>query len=254
MMEQPGQLMDAYLDDLLDDAQREHFKRRLESDQRSRAEVECQQRIDGALDRLFAPSRAGELASRIAAVAATERRRVIRMPAGVSRWRRFAVAAVLVMGVVGLYRIWTFVKPRPVIDHYAPQPWRSLEKVYRDTVAGGFKPNWVCKNDREFKSAFQRRLGQALLLLPPPPGVAWAGLDYCNSITPQTMFLLTWVRGREVVVFADRNEFDKGQSLPLDSGLHLFRRQLGKLVLYECTPFDHPSVIEEFYIPDRVGP
>ena len=158
------------------------------------------------------------------------------------------------MGVFGLYRIWSFVQPRPVIDQYAPQPWRSLEKVYHDTVAGGFKPNWVCKNDREFKAAFQRRLGQALLLPPPPPGVAWAGLDYSNSITPQTMFLLTWVRGKEVIVFADRNEFDKGQSLPPESGLHLFRRQVGKLVLYECTPYDQPSVLEEFYIPDIVGP
>jgi hypothetical protein len=103
-------------------------------------------------------------------------------------------------------------------------------------------------------TAFCRRLGQALLLLPPPPGVAWAGLDYCNSISPRTMFVLAWVKGEKVIVFADQAESDKGQTLPLESGLHLFRRHVGNLVLYECTPLDQPLVLDQFYIPDTLGP
>jgi hypothetical protein len=254
MVEQPGQLIDAYLDDLLDETERAAFERRLESDARLRAEVEGQRRIDGALGRLFAPPLGDGLASRIATLAATDRRPVVRMPARVSRWRRFAIAAALVIGVVGLYRLWDFVRPSQPTGRYAPQAWRSFETVYRDTVSRGFKPNWVCKNDREFVTAFRRQLGQALLLLPPPPGVAWAGLDYCNSITPQTMFLLAWVQGEKVLVLADQAASDRGQTLPPESRLHLFRRQVGNLVLYECTPLDQPYVLDNFYIPDLWGP
>jgi hypothetical protein len=252
-------LIDAYLDDLLEETERAAFERGLESDARLRAEVEGQRRIDGALGRLFAPPVGNALASRITtlvreSILAPNRRPVVRMPARVSRWRRLAIAAALTMGVVGLYRLWDFVQPSRPRDIYAPQAWRSFEKVYRDTVAGGFKPGWVCKNDREFATAFRRRLGQALLLLPPPPGVAWAGLDYCNSITPRTMFLLAWVQGEKVLVLVDQAGSDRGQALPPESRLHLFRRQVGNLVLYECTPLDQPYVLDNFYIPDLSGP
>ena len=170
MIEQPGQLIDAYLDDLLDETQRAAFERRLESDARLRAEVERQRRIDGSLGRLFAPPVGDHVVSRITTLAAKDRR-TARMPARVSRWRRFAIAAALALGIIGVYRLWDFGFPVRPSDMYAPQPWRSFETVYRDTVARGFKPGWVCKDDREFMTAFRRQLGQALLLVPPPPGI-----------------------------------------------------------------------------------
>jgi len=58
----------------------------------------------------------------------------------------------------------------------------------------------------------------------------------------------------ETIVLADRASFNKEQALPAESGLHLFSRQVGDLVLYECTPLDQPSILDDFYLPDIAGP
>ncbi len=249
MAEHAGNLMDAYLDGLLGAGERAAFELRLLTDARLQSEVERQRGIDAALVRLFAapPERSLE-------AIVTNHRPSFRAPSRTSTLRRYAVAATLVLAVVGVYAVWQSLQPPTVVDPYAPQAWRSLETVYYDTVAGGFEPAWVCKDDREFRTAFHRRLGQPLLLLAPPPGNAWAGLDYCNSISPQTMFLLAWVKGEQILVFADQAARDKPQTVSPRSGLHLFRRVVGDLVLYECSPLAEAHVLDQFYIPDLVGP
>ena len=60
------------------------------------------------------------------------------------------------------------------------------------------------------------------------------------------------VHGQPVIVFVDRIRAEREQQqLPPNSELHLYRREVGKLVLYELSPLDRPYVLDSFYIPDK---
>ncbi len=84
------------------------------------------------------------------------------------------------------------------------------------------------------------------------------GLTYCGGLSRYTTTMLARVDGQPVMVFVDRRENDE-QIVPPDpkTGLHLFRKELGDLVLYELTPFAEPRVMEYLYpaaVPPAMSP
>ncbi len=131
--------------------------------------------------------------------------------------------------------------------------WRSLAAIYQDEITSGFEPAWVCKDDQEFSDTFFDLYRQRLLLKPLPEGVAALGLAYGNSISQRTTYLLAEAENEPIVVFIDRAERDAGQSIESDTGLHLFERRIGDLILYELSPFTEPRLLESFYDPAAIG-
>ncbi len=245
-------MLDQYLDGLLTEGDRAAFERGLSRDPALAGAIACQRRIDASLERLFVPADLDRVAAQLAtAIVASPM--PIAEPRRAVRPRTFAIAAGIALFVVVGVQVWTETGRRP-IDPYAPQPWRSLSQVYEDTVDAGFRPQWVCKDDREFETTFRRRFGQSLAMLPPPPGIAWAGIDYCNSITPATTTVLAHVYGREVLLFVDRASGDKEASVAAGSGLNLFQKRLGGLVVYEYTPHDRAYMVDLLYVPGLAGP
>ncbi len=163
---------------------------------------------------------------------------------------RLAVAAAVAGGLVGVWLIaQNLVPDRSREGVYQAQPWRAMQTVYRDLVSEGFEPLWVCKDDQEFADSFRSTYHQGLLLTEMPPGTTTLGLSYCNSLTARTTCLLARAGGEPVVVFVDRIERDQPQSAP--EGLHLHRRRIGRLVLYELSPLEEPAVLPWFFNPDR---
>lgn len=236
--------LEAYLDDLLGPTERSAFERRLERDAELRAQVDAQARVNAALRRRFhAPS----AASMLAGIERAGGRPVTAAPRAFRPVPTLAAAAALAVVVLGGWQVWQVFHERG--SDAATRPWRSMETVYRDEIREGFQVGWECKNDEEFAFTFNYKLGQPLLLTGLPAGVQSLGLDYTNTITRNTVYLLAKVNGREVLVFADRADADKGHALPPDSRLKLFRRQVGELVLYELTPLEKPAVIEHFQVP-----
>ena len=53
------------------------------------------------------------------------------------------------------------------------------------------------------------------------------------------------------MVFVDRLEANAHPAEPdRSTGLHLFRKELGPLVMYELTPLDSPQVMDYLYAAD----
>ncbi len=245
--------LDAYVDGLLTDDQRAEFERRLAADSGLRDALALQQSIDAAVRRRFTPSASDALVAHVRQAAAVNGRPgvAVRMQKPPRRRHWLAVAALLALTCVSGWQIISYLRPQPVFDPYAGQHYRTFETVYRDELADGFAPDWVCESDEIFAQTFQKQLGQPLLLAQLPPGDAMVGLAYCNSLSRRTIHMLARAGHASVLVFVDKIDFDARPTVAAESGLNLFRRELGTLVLYELTPLPAPRFLDAFYIPAR---
>ncbi len=253
-VDNPDPMLEAHLDGLLDASQHAAFQDRLAQDPAAQAAIQHQQRIDEALRRLASPGdahaawarvEAAQRAGRVTALLQLQRRR---------RAARLAMAAavVLALGGTGGLVWWTqHVESTLHERQYADQPWRTFEMVYRDEVQAGFRADWECKSEKEFAGTFWKRFGQGLLLAQLPQGVQSLGLSYCNTLSKKTVTLLALVHGEKVIVFVDRPSKYQEEGVSPASGLHLYRQELGRLILFELSPLDHPHLLELFYDPQQ---
>lgn len=257
----PPDLLDLYLDGQLDERQRREVEALLEKNPLLRRQVEAQRMIDAALVSRFAPPavvpavvpvespHGSNGAASGASTAASSSAAGWARAGGANRWMRIlqsrwsALAAMLLISIA-VWRIWTlnFQSDNPDTT-YPAQAYRPMEVVYRAEVRNGCKPQWLCRDEREFVTTFHKRLGHGIALKPLRPGIEARGLSLTNTITPESVYLLSKVDGQVVLVFADRLEKDRPQKLP-DPSLHLFRKELGPVVLYEVSPYSKPSLLD----------
>jgi hypothetical protein len=126
---------------------------------------------------------------------------------------------------------------------------------YQRKVNAGFKPSWVCKSATEFADSFRARFGQPLLLRALPGEVKASGIDYAHTLTARTLAVLMSVEEQPVLVLVDTTAGKQGSLRTTNSaGLGVFRRDIGRLVLYEVSPFDQPRVLDLFFDPDVEHP
>lgn len=250
----PDELLNAFLDGELDASQRAAFLADTQTDDALRRRMALQADIDAALRRRIIPPDVDAALERIR----TAERAGVRPGPGPRGDRRFvllvaAAAAVLVASTSAI--LWWSSAPSQELastrQSRPANPRRTLEEVYRDALASGFKCDWECKNEKEFAWTYYYSMHQGLLLAAPPDYIKVNGLAYSNSITHNTVHLLAYVRGEPVIVFGDEAAEDKGQKLCDGSPLQLFKRQVGEIVLYELTPLDKPHLLDLFYDPQK---
>lgn len=250
----PGELLDRYLDGLLTELELRAFEAELSRNPALMAQVDRQRTIDAALKREFTPPPAGTQFAPTRATAPT-----LRFPTGpkAQRWRLGIAAAVLLaLGGLWIYLQNTVYRERPQIA--------AINVVYNHLVGSGYTPEWVCKDDREFAESVDNRLGQPLLVASGLPGIEILGWAYATTadgqpkqgyggtpISENTMILMTRVDGREVLVLVDRLKADRSPEIAPESTLRIHRREVGKLVLYEISPFDQARVIGNMYNPEK---
>jgi hypothetical protein len=157
-----------------------------------------------------------------------------------------AMAASLLVGVMGVWLIWQQVKPDPTASLIVgPPPIKTAAAYYNTELARGFEPDWVCANDQEFADTFRQRLGQAMVLKEMPAGSKMLGLDYAPVLTPLTIALLATVDDQSVMVLIDRLSADNPELINADcANLQVHRRVVGSLVLYELTPLPQARVLD----------
>lgn len=254
--------LDAFLDGTLSDADRAQWMIRVREDDGVHMQMTRQETIDAALRQLFSPDAptrercvarlrthidgSGIISDQAAAVWSG---RAIMPTRGRSRRASLlALAAAVGLCAVAGWQIKEFLSPadRPYV--YAVQKWRSLDRIYHDELAGGFKPAWVCANDAEFAAVTRRQLGQAVLLAQ-VQGLSALGWSYANTLSPNTMYLLASAPEAKVLVFMQPVEGAREPVVEPESGLKLHQRIVGQVALYEVSPLDEPRVLPHFYEP-----
>ncbi len=259
----PAGWLDLYLDDLLDGAARAEFEALLARQPQLADEVRLQRRIDGELRAGLGeapPATRGAALRADSGVPLGSARTVITSQAFrafddaqssparatvLTRWRPYLLAAALVLAALGAWQYGPF---QPEVKYIEPA------ELYARLKAGGFKPEFECKDDAEFAGAVRKRLGSALAL-GARDGTQLVGWAYGNTYTgrligPDTLVLMARLDGKhDVVVLMDKASSDRRLMSPPDPSLMMFRRVLGPFVLYEITPLGQPRLLENFRVP-----
>lgn len=230
--------IDAYLDGLMSPEERAAFEASMRADPALAAEVALQSRIDASIRAQLGPApEAGAVGLR--GTIPWHRRRLVWMS---------AAAAVLLGASV-------YVN----LSNRAPAMRRvGADRLYAQLIAGGYTPQWRCETDEQFVGEVRSRLGAGVLVPMGTPGVEIVGWAYADMalgtpISEHTMVLLTRVENDEVVLLLDRERDDRKVAVPADSGLHVFRREVGGLVVYEVSPLESERVLNAVLpIPDPV--
>ncbi len=242
---EPHEQLEAYLDNRLDARARAAFEDRLAGDEALRAQVQLQTEIDAGIKRCHPVPDVEQLMSKLNGRLTPGRVAASAGAASVPLFKRLAPALSMAAAVaLAIGAVWYFTREGSVDE---PVNWvtqrRTLTEAYDEMVRTGFKPLWLCKNDHQFAATFKKRFDQGLILAQ-SPDVKCLGIHYVNSITPKTTVLLLEDRGSKSMVFVDRIDKDTPPVVPKDKGLNLFRREIGKTVLYELTPESAPHTLD----------
>lgn len=236
MSEQPPNvhdLIDLYIDGMLPPEEAARFEAALETDPDLRRQLEFQGEIDRSLKAQFAPPAPETAASIVTALKSAGPRTFNR--------RLFALAAMLALAAGGFFISQKYFAP-PEIKRLAPG------LVYSRLATSGWPVEFVCADEKEFASVMLRQLGAPLFIPAETPGVVVAGWSYTGGydgsvLGPSTMFLITRVDQQPVLVLLDKAQFDRELELPPESNLHLHRRELQGVIMYEISPLTEPRVI-----------
>lgn len=237
--------IDLYLDGMLTPAEEQAFERRAAADPDLARELSVQRSIDSRLAaRLMPPARSQAAAVPSLNGALLHARAAHRSSPSIRRHIALAAAIALMLTAVAA-TAWIALAPQPSRPH--PLVRVTPERLYENIVDDGFTPGWVCRDDAEFMQATRDYLGVPMMVEPDPEItiVGWLYESPGVALARSTRVLLARVRGEPVVVLLDRASADR--VMGSQSGdLHLHRRELGGVVMYELSPFDAPGVITRF--------
>lgn len=237
--------IDAYLDNKLNPKARAAFEARLAKDQTLRAEVELARAIETSIRRTHVPAPVAlppniQQPTRRHAASARSRKPWLR------RYGPYLAAAVLAAAFTVQYLVtkinWNFTR------------WNASE-FYAIVAKDNFAPEFVCTTDTQFADTTSYKVGQSLLFHRDAPGnIEVVGWSYWRKyggtpIDEGTLVLLAKVEGQPVVVLMEPADTDRPVRQGNDPALHVFRRKLDSVVMYEITPRPSSAVIDAIYVP-----
>jgi hypothetical protein len=236
--------LEAYLDGVIDEAERAAFEAEINRDPRLAAEVALQEKLDAALGRQFPVVSASALH-----VASMEKHFENVSPSiyKLSGWRAlvpYAIAAAVFLIAFGLWGPrWLPINREPAFTAV------PLAQVYHQTVKDGFEPYYECHDDNRFADTFAARQGMPLHLTEMPEGSMMKGLSYLGGLSRETTAMLCDVQGEPVMVFVDQAEKDiPSAAIEHDPALNIFRTERDGLVFYEVTPLDKPTMTKHMVL------
>lgn len=248
--------LELYIDGLLSPSETASFEAVMRDDAALRSRVAEARRADQAIRAAFV---APTIAMRVPEDLTSASRAGASMPAPAVAgnvgdkplpwWVTVASLAAMLAISVGIWA-WMNRKPGPI--------YIRPDEVYTRLVQTGFKPEFICTTDDEFKKAVDDRFDQPLLIAA-SPDIQLLGWAYSNTYTgltlgPRCLILMANVNGERALLFMDRKSEDRRLKLAKDSPLHLHRGVVGSMVVYELSPFEKPMLVPRTYNPETGGP
>lgn len=246
--------VDAYLDGLLSPEEAAAFERELEVSPELRRQIELHEQSVAEVRSAYRyepRTHAAGLTTNAQAMAreagpglklsGTHATPAAKRPGTAIRLRRLAIAAVLVLGCAGTWATYVHLTSGGV-KLVPPQ------EIYLALDRANWTPEEVCTEGPEFAAYIQSRMGQPLSIAA-RPGIELVGWSYGDGydgriVGEKTVVMLARVDGRGVAVLIDRASQDRSLTVPEGSGLRIFRRVIGSLVVYEVTPLDQSRIID----------
>ncbi|MEM8782495.1 MAG: hypothetical protein AAGE65_06505 [Planctomycetota bacterium] len=270
MTQPPQPDLDRYLDGLMTEDEMLTFRSRMAEDATLAADVERQGMIDATLGRMAQPNDAHLEACLAGCLQENRDDEPISFEGHASAkqaapnkrpwWVRYgAIAALIALAGIAA-QLW-FLSPEP---QYQPPRYQSsryaepqtvvIAGVYASALAEGFKPEWVCETDQQFRDTFRNRLGQEVSLSELPPDRVALGLSYLPRARESTVFLLAEAQGQPILVFADRGDMLHHYELAPPEGMHLHRKSAGSLELLELSPLSEPMLLDYLVVIESQTP
>ena len=224
----------AYVEGQLSADDRARFEQELAASSHLRGQLELLRRIDRSMADQLAPP--GEIRVELGVPAPKA--------LGWRRWTGLAGAAVAASILMALAWMYFAVPDRP--------QRLTVSALYHSHLAGGFVPDWVCKDDAEFIDTTRKAFGVPLLAKTEGDVqiIGWSGYGDRLAdlgLSPSAREILARVNGREVIVLIDKPVPARPPKVDSTS-LNIFERRIGDIALYEITPLDKPAAIERFTV------
>lgn len=240
------EIVSRYLDGLLEGDELRAFEEMRTSDPLIRAALETDARVVRSLEASLAPSQGpsahlDEDPSHAGSILISTRHR--------TSWLRLGglAAALLLVACLGL----VFQGHRARNSPFALPPIEPAA-VYRAATEKGFEPAWVCDDDAEMLEFTRQRFRRGLLFTP-TPDVEVVGWGYAaGALSETSATVLARYRDSRVVLLVDRSRHDRALEEPSvsDPSLRMFKRTVGRFVLYEITPLSRPVLLPAAYVVD----
>jgi|GEM_PF-3848587 len=258
--------IERYLDGVMTDAERDAFEQDCERDpslaHRLAAAKADAAAIEASLEAHFAPPQLSALADRVRAAAALRESSPAHATASynigtvgspptartASRWMWSSIAAALLLvglAILGVQRA----------QSMALQRGTQLAAYYADQVSIGLTPQWVCKDEPTFREYTKMRFGVELTFRDLGPGVALIGWTYVrgpmrtdtNAVLMATAPADVASSPAPILVIVEKRGDAPRVSRPEGTSLHIHRRDLGRVSLYEVSPLEKPVVLESIH-------
>lgn len=236
--------LDLYIDGLLDAEQSAAFERRLFTDPELAAELARQRSLDGRLVAAFpVPEDPAAIAQQALAGPPT------RHAGGrMLTFTRVAVAA-SVLVALGLWGPGFFdQKDSDAVDTQeltlGGTSCMSYGGLYAELVEESRQLLGACNVPHDFELHFQDTYGQELFV--DATGAMSLEGPFTSQRWPSTTILSSPQQPEPILILVDAVTHDPKPVLEADSPAHLFRRELGSLVLYELSPWDKPQMLDLF--------
>ncbi len=246
--------LERYLDGLLADAARKEFEDTLANDPDLKAIV-AQARADdtalkGSLNRSFNAPDQNTIENILnAATNHTTPQTSAPIIARINWVRRWAVAAVLLMGLAGTWMIFDYATTNQTPDPYDIGPHQTIPELFARAEAGNFD-YWMCKDEKEFATTFYQNFAHAAQLDPDLPGAMnLLGLCFVDSISQNTMVLggVAGPNADPVIMIIDKLNADDGsefKTIDPATGLKIPRRAAPPFVFYEVSKLDQTYFLD----------
>lgn len=248
------ELLEKYLDGLLDQKQSAEFLDSVRNDPVISSQIKLQSSIDDAMRRGYSLSssdaqsiqeKVGSMFSSAATTVEHPDRTNTQTSspeyAASNPLFKMALAACLLVAIgIG---VWNMSSNAPVGAHFEPEP---LALLYNETLDQGFRPYYHCEDMPRFADTFESRQGVRLTLGQMPDDTRMLGLSYLGGISRDTTAMLGKVGEEEVMVFVDVVE-NRDQVLENRvPGLNSFVEEKHGLVFVEVSPLETARMIQHF--------